>query len=86
MDVFERHLEVYSILLGKIFEAKTRAIILDNLLKNRGKIITKKVIIEDTGLEHFLTIRILREFSDIGLIKNCLVDVLRVKFFIPIAQ
>lgn len=63
-STFERHMEVYGILLNDIFNARGYALILDILLKHQGRALTKKMVMTEAKTEPHITIRILRELHD----------------------
>ena len=63
-QTFERHMEVYGILLNDIFNARGYALILDILLKHRGKALTKKMVMTESKTEPHVAIRLLRELHD----------------------
>jgi hypothetical protein len=65
---FERHVEVYGLLLGKIFNAKGYAMVVDTLMKHRGKVLTKKMVTNESKAETHVVIRVLRELHDTKII------------------
>lgn len=65
---FERHVEVYSLLINKIYNARGYGLILDTLLKHKGKVLTKKMVMSESKTEPHITIRILRELHDSKII------------------
>ena len=68
VPTFDRHLEVYGLLLGKIFNARGYALIIDTLLKHKGKVLTKKMVLNESNTEPHIAIRVLRELHDSKII------------------
>ena len=67
-ETFNRHIEVYGLLLGKIFNARGYALVIDTLLKHKGKALTKKMVMNESKTEPHTAIRVLRELHDSKII------------------
>ncbi len=67
-ETFNRHIEVYGLLLGKLFNAKGYAQIIDTLLKHKGKALTKKMVMNESKTEPHIAIRVLRDLHDSKII------------------
>lgn len=67
-DTFNRHVEVYGLLLGKIFNARGYALIIDTLMKHKGTALTKKMVMTESKTEPHIAIRVLRELHDSKII------------------
>ncbi len=67
-ETFNRHIEVYGLLLGKIFNARGYALVIDTLLKHKGKALTKKMVMTESRTEPHTAIRVLRELHDSKII------------------
>ena len=63
-ETFDRHVEVYSLLLNKIYNARGYALILDTLLRHKETVMTKRMIMTEAKTEPHITIRVLRELHD----------------------
>ena len=53
-----------SVLLNKIYNVRGYALILDTLLRHKGRMLTKKMLMTEAKTEPHTTIRVLRELHD----------------------
>ena len=67
-ETFNRHIEVYGLLLSKLFNASGYAQVIDILLKHKGKALTKKMVMNESKTEPHIAIRVLRDLHDSKII------------------